>query len=86
MISYVDDLPGSLPISRGFIKVLNRRANGFGTWAKNLKGPFLKFCHCKDKFSCILKVQTTSFNYQKMITFLDNLIMIYFDTNIHQTN
>ena len=35
MISYVDDLPGSLPISKGFIKVLNRRANGFGNRAKN---------------------------------------------------
>ena len=72
MISYVDDLPGPLPISR----VLNRRATGFDTRAKDWKGPFLKFYHCRDTFSCILKVQTMSFNYQKMITFLDNLIMI----------
>ena len=76
MISCVDDLLGPLPISKGFIKVLNRRATGFDTQAKNWKDPFLKFYHYRDKFSCILKVQTISFNYQKMITFLDNLIMI----------
>ena len=76
MISYVDDLPGPLPISRGFIKVLNSNATGFDSQTKNWKGPFLKFYHYRDKFSCILKVHTMSFNYQKMRTFLDNLIMI----------
>ena len=36
----------------------------------------LKFYICRDLFSCILKFQTISFNCQKKITFLHNLIMI----------
>ena len=36
----------------------------------------LKFYSRKDVFSCILKLQTMTFNNQKKITFLDNLIMI----------
>ena len=72
----MDDLPGPLPIGRGFIKVLNSRATGFDIQAKDWKGPFLKFYHCREKFSCILKVQTMSFKYQNMITLLDNLITI----------
>ena len=56
-------------IGRGFIKVFNRRATEFDTRAKNWQGP-------EDVFSCILKPQTMTFNNQKKITFLDNLIMI----------
>ena len=36
----------------------------------------LKFYSRRDVFSCILKLQTMTFNNQKKITFLDNLIMI----------
>ena len=36
----------------------------------------LKFYSCRDVFSCILKLQAMTFNNQKKITFLDNLIMI----------
>ena len=36
----------------------------------------LKFYSRKDVFSYILKLQTMTFNNQKKITFLDNLIMI----------
>ena len=74
---------------RGFIKVFNRRATEFDTQAKNWQGPdplggsgsmlpwkILKFYSRKDVFSCILKLQTMTFNNQKKITFLDNLIMI----------
>ena len=73
---------------RGFIKVLNRTATEFDTRAKNWQGPplggsggmlprkILKFYSRKDVFSCILKLQTTTFNNQKKITFLDNLILI----------
>ena len=65
---------------RGFIKVLNRRATEFDTQAKNWQGPPRgvreKFYSRRDVFSCILKLQTMTFNNQKKITFLDNLIMI----------
>ena len=37
----------------------------------------LKFYICRDLFSCILKFETISFNCQKKITFLHNLIMIW---------
>ena len=37
----------------------------------------LNFYSCRDVFSCILKLQTMTFNNQKKITFLDNLIMIW---------
>ena len=71
------------------IKVLNtcRRASGFDTQVKNWKGPLglgmlcwkiLKFYICRDVFFCILKFQTISFNCPKKITFLDNLIMIWY--------
>ena len=33
----------------------------------------LKFYSRRDVFSCILKLQTMTFNIQKKITFLDNL-------------
>ena len=36
----------------------------------------LKFCGCRGVFSCILKLRTMTFNNQKKITFLNNLIMI----------
>ena len=36
----------------------------------------LKLYSCRDVFSCILKLQTVTFNNQKKITFLDNLVMI----------
>ena len=77
---------------RGFIKVLNRRATGFDTLAKNWKGPLglaplggiqgcapqenLKFYSCRDVFSCILKLQTMCFNHQVKITFVNNLVTI----------
>ena len=74
------------PRGRGFIKVLNRRATEFDTRAKNWQGPegsggvlprkILNVYSRKDVFSCILKLQTMTFNNQKKITFLDNLIMI----------
>ena len=85
---------------RGFIEVLNKRATEFDTWAKNWQGleglaplggsrgmllqKILKFYRRRDGFSCILKLQTMTFNNQRKITFLDNLIMI--DTNTHHTN
>ena len=66
---------------RGFIKVLNRRATEFDTQAKNWQGPeglapwggpgacspwkSLKFYSRRDVFSCILKLQTMTFNNQK---------------------
>ena len=72
--------------SRGFIKVLNRWATEFDTRAKNLQGPrgsggrlprkILKFYSRRNVFSCILKLQTMTFNNQKKITFLNNFIMI----------
>ena len=80
------------PRGRGFIKVLNRRATEFDTRVKNWQGPpglgpwggsggmlprrILKFYSRMDVFSCILKLQTVTFNNQNKITFLDNLIMI----------
>ena len=38
----------------------------------------LKLYSCRDVFSCILKLQTVTFNNQKKITFLDNLVMIWY--------
>ena len=70
---------------RGFIKVLNRRATEFDTRAKNWQGPeILKFYSRRDVFSCILKLQTMTFNNQKKITFLDNLIMIWYQYPPHK--
>ena len=85
---------------RGFIKVLNRRATGFDTLAKNWKGPLglaplggsrgmlprkiLKFYSCRDVFSCILKLQKMCFNHQIKITFVDNLVMIWYQYPPHK--
>ena len=46
----------------------------------------LKFYGRRDVFSCILKLQTMTFNNQKKITFLDNLIMIKWLDEVRQTN
>ena len=46
----------------------------------------LKFCGRRGVFSCILKLQTMTFNNQKKITFLDNLIMIKWLDEVRQTN
>ena len=68
------DIRGKLKFSanltRGFIKVLNRRAIEFDNRAKNcclggsrgmLPRKILKFYSCRDVFSCILKPQTVTF-------------------------
>ena len=46
----------------------------------------LKFYGRRGMFSCILKLQTMTFNNQKKITFLDNLIMIKRLDEVRQTN
>ena len=46
----------------------------------------LKFYSRKDVFSCILKLQTMTFNNRKKITFLDNLIVIKWLDEVCQTN
>ena len=46
----------------------------------------LKFCGRRGVFSCILKLQTMTFNNQKKMTFLDNLIMIKWLNEVRQTN
>ena len=46
----------------------------------------LKFYGRRDVFSCILKLQITTFNNQKKTTFLDNLIMIKWLDEVRQTN
>ena len=46
----------------------------------------LQFYGRRDVFSCILKLQTMTFNNQKKITFLDNLIMIKWLDEVRQTN
>ena len=46
----------------------------------------LKFYGRRGVFSCILKLQTMTFNNQKKITFLDNLIMIKRLDEVRQTN
>ena len=46
----------------------------------------LKFYGRRGVFSCILKLQTMTFNNQKKITFLDNLIMIKWLNEVRQTN
>ena len=46
----------------------------------------LKFYGRRDVFSCILKLQTMTFNIQKKVTFLDNLIMIKWLDEVGQTN
>ena len=46
----------------------------------------LKFYGRRDVFSFILKLQTMTFNSQKKITFLDNLIMIEWLDEVRQTN
>ena len=51
-----------------------------------LPGKILKFYGRRDVFSCILKLQTMTFNNQKKITFLDNLIMIKWLDEVRQTN
>ena len=77
-----------LPIpfyNRGFIKILNRRA-GLTAGQRPfepcipsmLPRKILKFYSCRDVFSCILKLQTMSFNFQKKKTFVDNLITIWY--------
>ena len=82
------------------LKVLNRRATGFDTLAKNWKGPLglaplggsrgvlprkiLKFYSCRDVFSCILKLQKMCFNHQIKITFVDNLVMIWYQYPPHK--
>ena len=55
----------------GFIKVLNRRATGFDIQAKNCQGlcthqgsAGAEILLGRDEFSCILKLQAKSFNYQ----------------------
>ena len=48
--------------------------------------PRLKFYDRRDVFSFILKLQTMTFNNQKKITFLDNLIMIKWSDEVRQTN
>ena len=49
-ISYVDDLPGPSPISRGFIKVFNRRGTGFNTRAKSREEKLLHHIAMLAKF------------------------------------
>ena len=74
--------------NRGFIKVLNRRA-GLTAGQRPfepcipsmLPWKILKFYSCRDVFSCILKLQTMSFDFQKKITFVDILIMIPYPTH-----
>ena len=46
----------------------------------------LKFYGRRDVFSLILKLQTMTFNNQKKITFLDNLIVIEWLDEVRQTN
>ena len=46
----------------------------------------LKFYGRRDVFSCILRLQTMTFNDQKKTTFLDNLIMIKWLDEVRQTN
>ena len=77
---------------RGFIKVLNRRATEFDTRAKRGGGgsggmlplKILKFYSRRDVFSCILKLQTMTLTNQKEITFLDSLIMIWYQYPPHK--
>ena len=74
--------------NRGFIRVLNRRA-GLTAGQRPfepcipsmLPWKILKFYSCRDVFSCILKLQTMSFDFQKKITFVDILIMIPYPTH-----
>ena len=47
---------------------------GHGRSGDTLPRKMLKFYSRRDVFSCILKLQTMSFIYQKRMTFLDNLI------------
>ena len=44
----------------------------------------LTFCSCKDVFFCILKLQTLSFNFHEKITFLDNLLVIWYQYPPHK--
>ena len=46
----------------------------------------LKFYGRRDVYSCILKLQTMTFNNQKKIIFLDNLIMIKWLDEVRQKN
>ena len=46
----------------------------------------LKFYGRRDVYSCILKLQTVTFNNQKKVTFLDNLIIIKWLDEVRQTN
>ena len=46
----------------------------------------LKFYDRRDVYSCILKLQTMTFNNQKKVIFLDNLIGIKWLDEVRQTN
>ena len=46
----------------------------------------LKFYGRRDVYSCILKLQTMTFNNQKKVIFLDNLIGIKWLDEVRQTN
>ena len=71
----------TLHFNRGFIKVFNRRATEFDTWAKNFE-----ILWSQGRVFLHFEAADNDFQQPKKITFLDNLIMIKWLNEVRQTN